>query len=79
MGVGIFQRVVQYSVVQKITELVGNHNFHHPQIANFVKYMDFNKFIKNKRKSVTQSLVKGDYIVMRCSLPYEVPSQVRFL
>ena len=45
--------------------------FIHPQTTNFafLKYAN----TRRQRKSVRQSSVKGDYIVMRCSLPLWVP------
>jgi hypothetical protein len=67
MVIGISHRVVKYSVVQKVTELVANHylklSTNQTQFALGANY-------KNKlRKRVCQLHPKGVYIVVSCSLP----------
>ena len=73
METGTSQRVVEYSVVQKITEPVTDHYFHNPQHKNLWKLL-FSKIIRTISKSVRQVIVKGDYIVMSRSLHTKVPS-----
>ena len=78
MEMGTFQRVVEYSVVQKITEPVTDHYFQNPQHKNLWKLL-FSKIMKHISKSVRQVIVKGDYIVMSRSLHERIASLIVFL
>ncbi len=78
MEMGTFQGVVEYSVVQKITEPVADHYFYNPQhklmemlIIPIIKY--------DLSKSVRQVTAKGDYIVMSRSLHERIASLIVFL
>ena len=68
MVLGITHRVVKYSVVQKITELVANH-YLNPSI-NQNSFLIGHQNLKLKiSMSVCQFQTKGVYIVGSCSLP----------
>jgi len=54
MEVGTSQRVVEYSVVQKITEPVTDHYFHNPQHKTYGNY-----YYSNNKNDIKEKCPSG--------------------